>query len=203
MSPARSTSTTSDSSASAGTLATATATLQQLAWRINAPDPADDAQARFATGYFPRNLLADSRPEASLMVAVIDEALDTILCRGISQATRHSAPFGGNINLKKRRDKEAALRWFFIDNPDESHYLFSFRNICETLGLDISYMRNGLKQLIRNDIMALTKRAAAKAQSPSSYRRILYRSASLTASPAKRHFARQPVRATPTHAEKG
>lgn len=191
--------------------ASATATLQQLAWRINAPDPADDAQARFATGFFSRNILADSCPETSLMVAVIDEALDTILCRGISQATRHSPPFGGNPSLKKRRDKEAALRWFFIDNPDESHYLFSFRNICETLGLDIGYMRKGLKQLIRNDIAALTKRATLTPLTPltppvAAYRRILYRSASLTASPARRHFARQSSTAThakTTHAAKG
>ena len=42
---------------------------------------------------------------------------------------------------KNRCEFNAAKRWIM---EEDSEWLFSFNNICETLGLDTSYLRQGL-----------------------------------------------------------
>lgn len=68
-------------------------------------------------------------PEKALMFAVFEDA---IVC------------FQDNLAATCKRKRSLfydAEEWIFAD---DSFYLFSFANICETLGLDPAYIRQGL-----------------------------------------------------------
>lgn len=68
-------------------------------------------------------------PERALMFAVLEDA---IIC------------FQDNFAATCKRKRNLfhdAEEWIFAN---ESHYLFSFENICDTLGFDASYIRGGL-----------------------------------------------------------
>ena len=45
-------------------------------------------------------------------------------------------------NLRQRKQYEEAKAWVATD--EESEWIFSFKNICEVLGMDPSYLRRGL-----------------------------------------------------------
>ena len=45
-------------------------------------------------------------------------------------------------NLRQRKQYEEAKAWVTTD--EESEWIFSFKNICEVLGMDPSYLRRGL-----------------------------------------------------------
>jgi hypothetical protein len=45
-------------------------------------------------------------------------------------------------NLRQRKQHEEAKAWVATD--EESEWIFSFKNICEVLGMDPSYLRRGL-----------------------------------------------------------
>jgi hypothetical protein len=68
--------------------------------------------------------------EKKLLLAVLEDA---ITC------------FRDNISTQdKRKEKlfREATEWIFIQNDDD--WLFSFDNVCETLGLNPGYIREGL-----------------------------------------------------------
>jgi len=47
---------------------------------------------------------------------------------------------------RQRRDFRDAKHW--LNAPDDNEWVFSFRNICEALGIDSSYLRGGLNRWI-------------------------------------------------------
>jgi hypothetical protein len=72
-----------------------------------------------------------SSPEKRLLLAVLAEAVTTL---------RHSA--GARNRAGKRRFAETAA-WFASDATDSP---FTFASICDTLGLDVTYLRSGLQR---------------------------------------------------------
>ena len=69
-------------------------------------------------------------PERRLMVAILEDAVSCL-----------STDLHG-CNLRQRKQYEEAKAWVSMD--DESEWIFSFKNICEVLGMDPSYLRRGL-----------------------------------------------------------
>ncbi len=68
-------------------------------------------------------------PEKRLMLAVLEDA---VIC---------FQKFVRSSNAKERLAFEEAEAWIL---DEDSHWLFSFVNICEALGLDPDYLREGL-----------------------------------------------------------
>lgn len=73
-------------------------------------------------------------PERRLLAAVLE---DLVACLSIDPRYATSC---------QRRDFRDAKHW--INAADDSEWVFSFRNICEALGIDTSYLRQGLKRWI-------------------------------------------------------
>jgi hypothetical protein len=69
-------------------------------------------------------------PERRLMVAILEDA---VVCLLIDL---------NRCNFRQRKQYEEAKDWVTTD--EESDWIFSFRNICEVLGMDPSYLRRGL-----------------------------------------------------------
>jgi hypothetical protein len=69
-------------------------------------------------------------PERRLMVAVLEDAVSCL-----SMNPR-------DCNLRQRKQYEEAKQW--VRAEEDSEWIFSFRNICEVLGMDPSYLRRGL-----------------------------------------------------------
>jgi hypothetical protein len=69
-------------------------------------------------------------PERRLMVAILEDAVSCLL------TDLHRG------NLRQRKQYEEAKAWVTMD--EESEWIFSFKNICEVLGMDPSYLRRGL-----------------------------------------------------------
>jgi hypothetical protein len=69
-------------------------------------------------------------PERRLMVAILEDAVSCL-----SMNLRR-------CNVRKRKQYEAAQQW--VTTEEDSEWIFSFRNICEVLGMDPSYLRRGL-----------------------------------------------------------
>jgi hypothetical protein len=70
-------------------------------------------------------------PEAALMRAVLQDAINCVQ-EGVRVMSR-----------RKQRLAREAEEWFF---SDESHWPFSFLNICAVLGLEPQYIRRGLRR---------------------------------------------------------
>jgi hypothetical protein len=68
-------------------------------------------------------------PEKVLMLAVLQDAV-TCFQENIAATCK-----------RKRALYQEAEEWFIAD---DKYYLFSFANICEALGFDVSYFRQGL-----------------------------------------------------------
>ena len=71
-------------------------------------------------------------PERRLMAAVLEDAVSCL-----SRDPRRCAP-------RQRRHFEEAKSW--INATEEQDWIFSFTNVCETLGFDPAYLRRGLNQ---------------------------------------------------------
>src|ERR1051325_6380694 len=71
-------------------------------------------------------------PERRLMAAVLEDAVSCLSTKPRSCAGR------------KRRHYEEAHSW--INATEERDWIFSFSNVCETLGLDPSFLRRGLNR---------------------------------------------------------
>ena len=69
-------------------------------------------------------------PERRLMVAILEDAVSCL-----SMNLRR-------CSLRQRKQYEEAKHW--VTAEEESEWIFSFRNICEVLGMDPSYLRRGL-----------------------------------------------------------
>jgi hypothetical protein len=67
--------------------------------------------------------------EKELMLAILEDAINSF----------QSYIVAGNE--KERKQFQEAQEWMLGKNQD---WLFSFNNVCETLGLDPSYLRRGL-----------------------------------------------------------
>jgi hypothetical protein len=103
-------------------------------------------------------------PEIRLMAAILEDA---VAC--LSKDERR-------CSRQQRKAREDALGW--IHARDEDDWIFSFTNVCETLGLDPSYLRPGLMRL------ALAHRSDAfhgprikKYRSGARHRKLRFRSA--------------------------
>jgi hypothetical protein len=72
-----------------------------------------------------------TQPERLLMLAVLEEAVDTY-CKHVRPANRRGA-----------RLFQEAETWC---QSDDLHWPYSFVNICHALGIDVAYMRAGLVQ---------------------------------------------------------
>jgi hypothetical protein len=92
--------------------------------------PADGALAEDVFNV--RSSLAARQPEAALMCAVLEDAVDCFQKRFVC-ATRRAKRLG-----------EEAEEWLF---SDDSKWAFSFLSICTALDLGPQYIRQGLKRL--------------------------------------------------------
>ena len=81
--------------------------------------------------YGPRPSLADGRPEAALMRAVLAEALGCFQKGLVYQGRR------------VQRLAREAEEWLF---SDDARWPFSFVSICAVLGLEPAYLRRGLQR---------------------------------------------------------
>jgi len=90
--------------------------------------PADGALAEEA--FKARSSLAARQPEAALMCAVLEDAVDCFQKQFVC-ATRRAKRLG-----------EEAEEWLF---SDDSRWAFSFLSICTALDLGPQYIRRGLK----------------------------------------------------------
>ncbi len=77
----------------------------------------------------PDRRLADRQPEKRLMLAVLESAVAVLLKRPSPR------------NAKERRALREARAWFVAPS---SAWPFSFRRICDALGLEAEYLRAGL-----------------------------------------------------------
>jgi len=75
-----------------------------------------------------------AEPELSLMAAILEDAV----------ATLTTDP--RRCTNQRRRDFADALGW--IARSEESGWLFSFANICQSLGIDPVHLRRGLLRKI-------------------------------------------------------
>jgi hypothetical protein len=71
-------------------------------------------------------------PERRLMAALLEDA--------VSCLSANPRPYAG----RKRRYFEEAQSW--VNATEEQEWIFSFTNVCETLGLDPSFLRRGLNR---------------------------------------------------------
>jgi hypothetical protein len=70
------------------------------------------------------------QPELRLMAAVLEDAISCLSIKA------HP------VTARQRKQLEDARQWFAAEDDDE--WIFSFRNICEALGIDPAYLRRGL-----------------------------------------------------------
>jgi hypothetical protein len=80
-----------------------------------------------------------TQPERMLMLAVLEEAVDTY-CKHVRPANRRGA-----------RLFHEAETWC---QSDDVHWPYSFVNICHALGLDVDYLRSGLDRWRRHALHA-------------------------------------------------
>jgi hypothetical protein len=71
-------------------------------------------------------------PEKELMLAVLEDAVACI------------QKYAPATNAKGKSLFRDTKNWILTDNDD---WIFSFRNVCETLGLDPTFLRRALTQL--------------------------------------------------------
>lgn len=69
--------------------------------------------------------------EARLMLAILQDAVDTYQRHALAKSARQRAEF------------EDARDWIA---STESEWVFSFENICSVLGIDADYVRDGLRR---------------------------------------------------------
>lgn len=118
-------------------------------------EPTPDAEEKVASLFQPDILLpaqyfetfrrkAHLEPEKRLMLAILEDAIDCFQDNVLAQGGR-----------KKKLFREAE-EWILAENND---WLFSFENICEILGFNPRYVRQGL---IRRQEAKLVRRPKAK-----------------------------------------
>lgn len=125
--------------------ATASATHQDLSFLFE-PDvlASDQFNAILKTGHMPD-------PERRLMVAILEDAV-SCLSKDPRRCPR-----------QQRKSFDEAHIW--INANDTEGWVFSFTNVCETLGIEPSYLRRGL-----NRWTALSGKSAAEKPRIKKYR---------------------------------
>ena len=109
-------------------------------------------------------------PERRLMVAILEDAV-SCLSMNLRQC-----------NPRQRKQYEEAKQW--VNAEEESEWIFSFRNICEVLGMDPSYLRRGLtrrtpgSRVVSRNVMASARRRPRALSSPSLHKKIRLRTGS-------------------------
>ena len=88
-------------------------------------------------------------PERRLMVAILEDAVSCL------SADLHQC------NPRQKKQYEEAKHWVTTD--EESEWIFSFKNICEVLGMDPGYLRRGL---IRSKTSRPTRSSAIASTRP-------------------------------------
>lgn len=91
------------------------------------------------------------RPEAALMCAILDDAVETFKHQFVSRAQR------------AQRLGEEAGEWLF---GDDSLWVFSFLSICAALDLSPQYIRQGLKRWQEREQQPRYKQQARVCASP-------------------------------------
>ena len=84
--------------------------------------------------FFSTVSLASERPEKRLMLAVLQDAVGTLL--------KHA----GSARRGRRRLVREAEQWIYARNVD---WPYSFENICAALNLDPAALRQGLRRIAR------------------------------------------------------
>jgi hypothetical protein len=108
-------------------------------------------------------------PERRLMVAILEDAVSCL------STDLH------RCNLRQRKQHEEAKAW--VTAEEESEWIFSFKNICEVLGMDPSYLRRGLIRpvtgiRIRSSSVMTTRRASRNLRSVLPQKKIRIRTTS-------------------------
>jgi hypothetical protein len=74
---------------------------------------------------------ASFEPEKELMLAVLEDAIETL------QENRSA------LSGRKKRLFDETCDWFFTDDPN---WIFSFVSVCDALGLNPDYLRKGVSR---------------------------------------------------------
>ncbi len=101
-------------------------------------------------------------PERRLMVAVLEDAVSCL-----SKNPRRGA-------RQQRRAFEEAHSW--VNAEDAESWIFSFANVCETLGLDPGYLRRGLNRWTALNQNGAGKPRLKKYRSGTRHRKLRFRS---------------------------
>lgn len=108
-------------------------------------------------------------PERRLMVAILEDAVSCL-----STDLRV-------CNQRQKKQYEEAKHWVTTD--EDSEWIFSFKNICEVLGMDPDYLRHGLippkmSPSTRRSAMATTRRSSRNLRSMLPQKKIRIRTTS-------------------------
>jgi hypothetical protein len=105
-----------------------------------------------------------TQPELRLMAAVLEDAISCLTIDFRSATAR------------QRKQLEEARQWFATEG--ESEWIFSFKNICEALGINPPYLRRGLIQLSAAAEKDPAARGAARARSTARQSKVRLRTGS-------------------------
>ena len=105
-----------------------------------------------------------TQPEIRLMAAVLEDAISCLTIDFRSATAR------------QRKQLEEAKQWFATEG--ESEWIFSFKNICEALGINPRYLRRGLIQSSAAAEKNPAARAAARARSTARQSKVRLRTGS-------------------------
>ena len=98
-------------------------------------------------------------PERRLMVAILEDAVSCL------STDPH------RCNLRQRKQYEEAKHW--VSTDDEGEWIFSFRNICEVLGMDPGYLRRGLMRPATGGRLRGSNTSVTARRTPRSLRSVL------------------------------
>lgn len=116
-----------------------------LIYIFNAPDPVDDAYCQDQLSYFDgASLKKLLLPERTLIIALIRDAIDVL-----------TSP----IKATTTKERQDVYHWIFNGANDlgAKEWPFSFENACESLGLEVSYFRRKLRELLRRKKIRLPR----------------------------------------------
>ena len=99
------------------------------------------------------------QPELRLLAAVLEDAISCLTVKAPPATAR------------QRKQFDDAWQWFAAE--DDSEWIFSFKNICEALGIDPAYLRPGLIRWA-----AATELGSARSAAPARSTKIRFRTGS-------------------------
>jgi hypothetical protein len=118
-----------------------------------------DADSMLPTQYFTGGQLPPFvQNEARLMLAILQDAVDSYQRHALTRDAAH------------REEFEEARKWI---ESEESEWVFSFENICNLLGINAEYVRDGLRRTTPSRVL----RADAMPRHPARIRPLVERRA--------------------------